>query len=139
MRKKLAIILPLYLAGMILLTFAVLPHHHHKNYICFNVTHCETPSGEDNHHQHDADSEEAACISHLFQTQINSSSSKSVFGENHEHIPFHHSLFSCYILTETIGLPVSVVESVSYPKAPDENFRMLFLTADKASRAPPVC
>ena len=138
MRKKRTAILPLYLAGMILLAFTVFPHHHHNNYICFNVSHCEKADGKHNH-QHDSGREESGCISHLFQTQIHGNSSRNIFSENHEHIPFHHFLFSCYMLTETVGFYILEVESACFPKAPDENFRILLLTADKASRAPPIC
>lgn len=69
MRKKLTAILPLYLAGMIMLAFAVFPHHHHDRFICFNTTVCHSAENSE-HHTHGNSSGES-CVKHLFQIKMN--------------------------------------------------------------------
>ena len=76
MHKKLKVILPLYLAGMIMLAFAVLPHHHHKEVICFTPAHC-TETAETENHRHDSDIPHEGCVRQLFQTQVTRSLSLS--------------------------------------------------------------
>ena len=78
MHKKLKVILPLYLAGMIMLAFAVLPHHHHKEVICFTPAHC-TETAETENHRHDSDIPHEGCVRQLFQTQVTRSLSSLIF------------------------------------------------------------
>jgi len=68
MIKRKAAVAFLFIAGILFLVHAVVPHHHHGNLICFAKSHCtdEYPSGNresspDNHH-HDNDGCDDHCV-----------------------------------------------------------------------------
>jgi hypothetical protein len=68
MIKRKAAVAFLFIAGILFLAHAVVPHHHHGNLICFAKSHCtdECPSGNresspDDHH-HDNDGCEDHCV-----------------------------------------------------------------------------
>ncbi|MEG0796289.1 MAG: DUF6769 family protein [Odoribacter sp.] len=71
MLKRIAAISILSFASIVMLAFAVFPHHHHQEYICFSTSHCEGEAGS-GHHSHDDQpaSGDTGCVKHLFQTEI---------------------------------------------------------------------
>lgn len=73
MLKKYLAIFFLSLASMIMLTFTILPHHHHQAYICFTTTHCEDHDhARHENHSHDEGplSNHRGCIGNLLQAGI---------------------------------------------------------------------
>lgn len=70
MIRKFTAITFLSIASMIMLAFAVFPHHHHNEYICFAVSHCQD-EGEAGQHSHDTGNSNHGCIKNLFQPQNN--------------------------------------------------------------------
>lgn len=68
--RKFTAITLLSIASMVMLTFAGFPHHHHNEYICFSITHCQD-EGENEQHSHDIGGNNHQCVKNLFQTQIN--------------------------------------------------------------------
>lgn len=136
MKKKLTILLPLYLAGAILLAFVVFPHHHHDNYICFNTHHSASEENPD-HHRHGPFSEKGGCVDHLFQTQLNNNSGRNLQDDNatsYSHIPF----LDC-LLSEIIGISLYQADSLGFPATQDENLYAFLLISSRATRAPPTC
>lgn len=133
MRKKLKVILPLYLAGMIMLAFAVLPHHHHSELICFTPTHC-TETGAENH-QHDSNLPHESCVRQLFQTQVTRNLSLS------DECPDGH----CHHFIVPLALSSLIFERLSLDAGnyilPDTAYReklhAILRTNDLAGRAPP--
>lgn len=134
MHKKLKVILPLYLAGMIMLAFAVLPHHHHKEVICFTPTHC-TETAETENHRHDSDIPHEGCVRQLFQTQVTRSLSLS------DNCPDGH----CHHFIAPLTLSSLIFEILSLDAGnyilPDTAYReklhAILRTTDLAGRAPP--
>lgn len=142
MRKKVAAILPLYLASMIMLAFAVFPHHHHAEYICFNSTHCEqtVPDKEDHskeHHDHDPFTEDGGCVQHLFQTEITKSLSLT-HSDNCGGNCFHHFAISLFTLSGIMDiLSLEAHQEVLPDKVFLEKLHSVLYTTDRAGRAPP--
>ena len=134
MHKKLKVILPLYLAGMIMLAFAVLPHHHHKEVICFTPAHC-TETAETENHRHDSDIPHEGCVRQLFQTQVTRSLSLS------DDCPDGH----CHHFIALLTLSSLIFEILSLDAGnyilPDTAYReklhAILRTTDLAGRAPP--
>ena len=58
----------LFLAGILFLAHAVVPHHHHGNLICYAKSHCEGENPGDNHgsspddHHHASDGCDDHCV-----------------------------------------------------------------------------
>lgn len=71
MVRKIVTIFFLALASMTMLAFAIMPHHHHQEYICFNRVHCEQDV-PDGHHHHDTDPVDSGhgCVRNLFQAPV---------------------------------------------------------------------
>lgn len=137
MSKKRTAISALYLAGMILLAFAVLPHHHHGTFICFNTCHCHTGSDQAQHgHRHFPLGDEAGCVHKLFQAQPHTVSNRSIEKDSQREL---FPLFSWYCIpNETTG---SYYEPGSYSFLPsrDENIPPFYLLCILPGRAPPAC
>lgn len=133
MRKKLKVIFPLYIAGIIMLAFTVLPHHHHNELICFTPAQC-TEMTETESHQHDQIPHEG-CVKQLFQTQITRNLSLS------DDCPDGH----CHHFTVPLVLSSLIFELLSLDAGnytiPDTGYReklhTILRTADLAGRAPP--
>lgn len=134
MRKKLKAILPLYFAGIIMLVFTVLPHHHHDELICFTPTQCIETTGAASHH-HDANLPHEGCVKQLFQTQITRSLSLS------DDCPDGH----CHHFIIPLALSSLIFELLSLDAGnyilPDTAYReklhAILRTNDLAGRAPP--
>ena len=68
MIKRTAAVAFLFLAGVLFLAHAVVPHHHHGNLICFAKSHCANDGTEENHgpvpdnHHHDGDDGFCHCV-----------------------------------------------------------------------------
>lgn len=135
MRKKITAILPLYLASMIMLAFAVIPHHHHSEYICFNTTHCEEGIPEEEEHDHDAG--ETGCVKYLFQTEITKSLSLA-HSDNCQGGHCHHFIFSSFTLAAIMDiLSLEIHQDVLPDNAYHEKLHSVLYTTDRAGRAPP--
>lgn len=136
MRKKRTALLPLYVAGLIMLAFAVLPHHHHNEFICFTVSHCsETPVTEQNQHHHDPFSTNEGCVKQLFQTQVTRNLS---IDDNCPSGHCHH-----FITPMFMSMAIFDILSIqaSNDKFPDtfyrEKLHSILYTTNLAGRAPP--
>lgn len=139
MSKKRAAILSLYLAGVILLAFTVLPHHHHEDFICFNPVHCQTETkGTPSGHRHDPLGDKSGCIIHkLFQTQVYSAGNRSV---GDEEIAGTFPFFSLWgILTETSSFALYEPGFSVFQFSENENIPRLYLINVLPGRAPPIC
>ena len=135
MHKKLKVILPLYLAGIIMLAFAVLPHHHHSELICFTPAQCTESTETATSHDHDSNLPHEGCVRHLFQTQVTRSLSLS------DDCPDGH----CHHFTAPLILTSLIFELLSLDAGnyilPDTAYReklhAILRTNDLAGRAPP--
>lgn len=140
MRIKLTAILSLYFACMIMLAFAVFPHHHHSDYICFAATHCPETAGTDHHsHEHDPFAGEEGCVQHLFQTEI----TKSLSLDHSKICPDGHCHHFSIALFKWAGLMnLHALEADNDVSLPDiiyyEKLHGVLYTTDLSGRAPPA-
>lgn len=138
MNKKVTAKISLFLAGIVLLVFAVFPHHHHADYICFNLAHCSQSAETTHHcsHEHDSHSDEEGCIQYLFQTQVERTLSIS-HSDNCQDGHCHH--FTFLLSTLTGFLNGVLLDSVTdkYPDIRDEALPNVLYAADLSGRAPP--
>lgn len=136
MRKKIAAILPLYLAGMILLAFAVFPHHHHESYICFNAIHCQAENNGEQAHHHNETSEKGHCVQYLFQTDHVKTSARYLEEAGEKGIP-HHFMFICCTFTQRLSVSFPANAPNLLPDASDDILRQLLLSSSEYTRGPP--
>lgn len=134
MRKKITAILPLYLAGLIMLAFAVFPHHHHHEYICFTTTHC-VEQGEGETHHHDSSSEHEECVNQLFQTQITRGLSLTDCCQDGHCHHFITPLFLASAIFELLSL--NAANDILPDTAFREKLHSILRTTDLSGRAPP--
>lgn len=135
MKKKRIALLPLSLAGTILLVFAILPHHHHDNFICFSSHPCKSHECQSQQHQHSTS--DCQCITHLLQT--NTLKNLSQQSDDNEHlIPLSLDL-SFFIPEDVFQNLLTSSTKEAFPLAKDEVVPHLFLFSHNAGRAPPVC
>lgn len=133
MRKKLTVILPLYLASFILLAFSVFPHHHHNSFICFNPIHkfsAEYPR----HHSHPELPEKGCRIQYLFQADNIKTFSR--YTAQSEDTPAPDAFF-CYTLPECLSLSCPAHSPGVLPDAADDRFRQFLFSSHKFTRGPP--
>ena len=121
-------------ASIIMLAFAVIPHHHHGDYICFEATHCEsgapipghTPEKNipDTHH---------SCGRNLFQTQpIRNSSSSHSLDEG------KYFIETFFILSDLLNFLSSEAENkLLFSGFYREKFHATCFIFDFSGRAPP--
>lgn len=137
MKIKLTAILPLYLACMVMLAFAVLPHHHHSEYICFTTLHCEATPEADGHpsHDHGPFAGEEGCVKHLFQTEITRNLSLDHTNSCQGHC--HHFSISLFTLADLFSFKAD--EDAPLPDiAYHEKLHGVLYAATRAGRAPPA-
>lgn len=136
MRRKLAAILPLYLAGVLLLAFAVLPHHHHDSFLCFNATHCVAEEDEcHTSHRHTESPEKGDCIQYLFRTEQAKILSRHL-SQGGDETPFPLVSFYC-ILPELLSVPFPTDTPIPLPEVRDDKPYRLLLSSHKLTRGPP--
>lgn len=137
LKKKIAI-LPLFVTCMFMLVFAIFPHHHHHEFICFNKVHCEQAESESHKsHQHFPCSEEDECIAGLFQAEVQKSLSlnhSDICADGH----CHHFTIASYLMSELSDLLQIEQQKHSFPDVRDEILCSAVFAADKAGRAPPL-
>lgn len=139
MRKRITTILPLYLACIILLAFVVFPHHHHTDYICFNVSHCGTQQAEptqQHSHEHDPFTGDEGCMKSLFQTEIERSLSLNHHDTCQAHC--HHFTISLFTLAGLVDCLLFETTADDFPDSRDEMLPSVFYATDLSGRAPPV-
>lgn len=138
MRRKFTATLSLYIAGMIMLVFAMLPHHHHNSFICFNSSHCEQTaenSTKSDSHEHDPFSHEGGCVKHLFQTEIERGI--SLRHDDSCHGACHHFTIPAFVLAGFINALLFETTTDAFPDAQDEALPSVLYAADLSGRAPP--
>lgn len=134
MLRKITAILFLTFASMVMLAFAVVPHHHHQEYICFNEEHCsdELPGIP---HSHDTEPVQTnhGCVKNLFQTQISRHQSPEQSYNNG-----HWLLWAPFLLPDdsSLSLPVLNRQNLSFTLY-RKNFRSLYCISQLSGRAPP--
>ena len=138
MLKKYTAITFLSFASMILLAFAVFPHHHHQEYICFNDIHCEQESPEAHHSHEDGPfSNSGGCVKHLFQTHI-SRSQTLVHSCEEGHC--HHFILTPFLPSDLLAILSLKAESKIFPLFSyyKEKLHHNSFVFDFSGRAPPV-
>lgn len=127
----------IFLANIVLLAHAVLPHHHHKQQVCIEQTHCAGDAISHSHsttghnHQHDETNSEA-CI--LKQAVIIPTSQARLLNncdncsDNHNHDFFIPSYFGLETL-QPITVTVSTVSEFTFSS---------YITSSLGLRAPPI-
>lgn len=86
MARRIVAISFLTLASMVMLAFAIMPHHHHQAYICFNNVHCEQEAPDGHHHDSDPVDSGHGCVRNLFQALVGRIQSLAhTCGEGHCH------------------------------------------------------
>lgn len=132
--KKFTAILFISLASMIMLAFAVIPHHHHRDYICFETSHCESGSpmegdtsetnSPDTHHN---------CSKNLFQAQIiRNSSALHSFDEG------SHFIETLFVLSDILNfLSLEAENKFRFFEFYREKLHATCLIYDFSGRAPP--
>lgn len=138
MLKKYTAVILLSFASMVLLAFAVFPHHHHQDYICFNDIHCEQESPEtQSSHGHDPCRNSGDCVKYLFQTHISRSQTLAhTCAEGH----CHHFILSPFLPSDLLAVlsleaEIKIIPLFAYYKEKLHSSRLVF---DLAGRAPPV-
>lgn len=111
MIRKFTAIAFLSIASMVMLAFAVFPHHHHDEYICFAISHCQE-EGENGQHSHDTEESNHGCVKTLFQPQINR-------GQNAEHQSgegiYPHFTLSLFLVSNILEFLSAEAEHKGYP------------------------
>ena len=135
--KQYTTIFFLMLAGMIMLTFTVVPHHHHNDYICFNTFHCESGEGCDRHSHDEKNSDNKHnCVHNLLQTQI--SKTQSIPEQNAEGQQIS-SLQAFFLDSHCLEIKVQEVESYTNSIVPyQERLLSVCYISTQAGRAPPT-
>lgn len=139
MIKKITAYSFIFIANILLLAHAVLPHHHHEQQVCIVQTHCandassHSPTTTEHNHQHDG-TNSTSCI--LKQAVVLPTSQARLLincdncTDNHNHYFFILSFF---------GLETLQPITVSVPTVPE--FAFLFssrITSSIGFRAPPM-
>ena len=121
-----------------MLTFAVIPHHHHQEYICFNKVHCETET----HTGQPASNESPAhanhgCVKNLFQTQISRIQSlEHSCSEGN----CHHFTIVSFLVPDLLALLSLEADNLALPDTVyRERLHSFLYTSDFSGRAPPYC
>lgn len=137
MLRKYTAILFMSLASVIMLAFTVFPHHHHQEYICFEISHC---AGENNTASHSHDEEIPSdngygCVRNLLQTQISRS-------QNLEHSctqgHCHHFTISPFLVADIFQLLSYQAEKKNPPAVfYREKLYSAYCISPLAGRAPP--
>lgn len=134
--KKLTAILFISLASMIMLAFAVMPHHHHGEYICFEAAHCESeyPAEKTSNKTNSTDANHG-CVRNLFQTQISRTQSL-VHSCDDGHC--HHFIQTLFILSDRLNFLSLEAENKNYlPGFYREKLHPAYLIFKLSGRAPP--
>ena len=135
--KKFTAILFLAFTTLVMQAFAVFPHHHHQEYICFATSHCPQDAEHEQHsHDHDTQKSNPGCVQNLFQTQLSRTLTlEHSCGEGHCHHFIHMPFLAADILEflsyEAENIPFS---SLCYR----EKLHAACYTSDIAGRAPPT-
>lgn len=136
MLKKITAILFLSFASMIILAFAVIPHHHHQDYICFNSLHCEGhPSSEQHSHDGEQDGHEHSCVKNLFQTQISRIQSSVHSCDDGRCFHFIQTLFLSSDILSLLSQKAD--ETLMPPSYYKEKLHSACYISDFSGRAPP--
>lgn len=62
MKRKVTAIIFIFIANILMVATAVIPHHHHQDRICFQASHCQD---KDHHnHEHDNNNDLDCCVLH---------------------------------------------------------------------------
>ncbi len=131
MGKKITVILPLYLASLILLAFSVFPHHHHNSFICFNTIH-HFSAEDPQHHPHPEIPEKGCHIQYLFQADNIKTFSRSLLEGN---TTFHFT-FS-FIPAEPLSIPLPIAALGLFQRNDNEPLPQLLFSSHKFTRGPP--
>lgn len=132
--KKYVTLFFLMLVNVVMLGFTIIPHHHHEQYICFNLNHCS--QNHPVHSQsHSHDEENGSCVNHLFQTQVNRQGNNSEHQENNDHLSFS----SLFLDSERIELHIELLAGKLLATIPyKEKLHSELYLSIQAGRAPPV-
>lgn len=134
MRKRLTALLPLYIAGIVMLAFAVIPHHHHNELICFTVSHCGETSDTEHHH-HDPFAANEGCAKHLFQTQVTRSLS---IDDDCPSGHCHHFITPMFLATGIFNIRSIQAGNDKFPDTSyREKLHSILYTSHLGGRAPP--
>jgi hypothetical protein len=140
MRKSLGLVL-LLAANIILLAHVFIPHHHHKQAVCIESTHCEGDKASHNHaipdrdHQHDGTSEFFNCIlNQVITLPINPGKEIS------DCITYSGNFsFDCFILSGEIA---KIPPNACYQSFIDKNILLAdhshYISSHLGLRAPPA-
>ena len=136
MFRKFTALLFLSLASIIMLAFAVVPHHHHQEYICFNSIHCEKQDSP-TPHSHDEAPEDSdhGCVRNLFQTQISRVQTLAHPCEDGHCFHFIQALFLSSDILTLLSLEAENKTTSFTPY--EEKLYSACYTSDLAGRAPP--
>lgn len=136
MPKKYTVLFFLTLASLTMLVFAVLPHHHHEEYICFNTIHCED-EGTTHQHSHDDSpfNDKGGCVRNLFQTQVSRIQSlEHSCTDGH----CHHFTRTLFLMSDILTLLSLEAETKIFPQILyEEKLHSACYTSDLSGRAPP--
>lgn len=140
MIKKITAYSLIFIANIVLLVHAVVPHHHHEQQVCIKPTHCSSDTETHIHntdakdHQHDGNSNSTSCV--LKQAVLIPSAQSRILNncdncsDDHNHDYYILSTFGHVDLQ-----PIS--EDVTYiPEFP--SFFISFVTTSLGLRAPPI-
>lgn len=137
MKKRTTAIIPMYVAGWILLLFAVLPHHHHQAFICFNTSHCTDNHPEKHSHDNAFPVHNSNCINYLLQTDQIKQLSRSADDSGENALPFPLLSF-CFLLAESPSVFPYFIPAETFPEQKDDPIPTLLLTSSYPTRGPPA-
>jgi len=135
MLKRTTAILFLTFASLIMLAFAVVPHHHHQEFICFNSTHGEHHFPAERHSPGDNPIQTGHhCVKNLFQTQV--SRVQSLQHTCGEHC--HHFIFVSFLVPDLSVFSSPKANGHVLPNTPyRERLHPSVYTSGFSGRAPP--
>lgn len=122
---------------MVMLTFTVVPHHHHQDYICFNTFHCENGHEcQDHSHNEKNTDKNHDCVRNLLQTQISKTQSISEQNGEGQDISYLQTFFLA-----SHCLEIREQEATSYINSIvpyQERLHAVGYVGAQAKRAPPT-
>jgi hypothetical protein len=143
MIKRVPALLLVFLASIVLLANAVIPHHHHENEVCIESSHCESDGEEhhdgdaENNHDHDGASNFMNCALnqiYIIPSTLQKEELKSIDLLN----PFHSFIGIPAIHTSQEKSNIATHYFDAPPIHQPPSFYILYVNHSRGLRAPPL-
>jgi hypothetical protein len=143
MFKKIIAYIFIFIANLVLLAHAVVPHHHHHHQICIQRTTCNENDNNNNHsHKTSASDHEQSCNTDLTkcllkQAFVVPSTQSRIIRESENDTNFNNQEFCFISILGQLDLS-SVLQNIAYISQLPPILKSI-VTVTNGLRAPPMC